>query len=376
MAVYNDFFSYAGGVYTHVTGSLAGYHAVLIIGYDDPGHYFIVKNSWGNGWGSIAGYGSEKGYFMIDYSQMSNDVSFGASTQKYFLASTDSTIAVSTPNGSESWQAGTTQTITWNYTGNPGSFVKIDLYKGTSLNRTITSSTSAGIGGSGSYSWPIPADVIAGTDYKVNVTSTSYSSVSDMSDGYFTIVAAPPFSASGLVTSGGAGLSGVTMTFTGTGTIPASVMTESSGVWSKTGFQMGTTYRVTPSRAGYTFAPQYTDFSGESSGLNFIGASVVPPGIKLVSPNGGEILKVGTPYNVTWTYTGTPGSKVKIELLKNGALKSTITTKASIGTGGTGTYNWKISRSLTPGTDYRIRVTSTTNSSATDTSEGNSSIYK
>ena len=254
--------------------------------------------------------------------------------------------------------------------------MKIDLYKGTSLNRTITSSTSAGIGGSGSYSWPIPADVIAGTDYKVNVTSTSYGSVSDMSDGYFTIVAAPPFSASGLVTSGGAGLSGVTMTFTGTGTIPASVMTESSGVWSKTGFQMGTTYRVTPSRAGYTFAPQYTDFSGESSGLNFIGASVVPPGIKLVSPNGGEILKVGTPYNVTWTYTGTPGSKVKIELLKNGALKSTITTKASIGTGGTGTYNWKISRSLTPGTDYRIRVTSTTNSSATDTSEGNSSIYK
>jgi hypothetical protein len=254
--------------------------------------------------------------------------------------------------------------------------VKIDLYKGTSLNRTITPSTSAGINGSGSYSWPIPADVIAGTDYKVNVTSTSYGSVSDMSDGFFTILAVPPFSASGLVTSGGAGLSGVTMTFSGTGTIPASKMTESNGVWSQTGFQMGTTYRVTPSMAGYTFAPQYTDFSGESSGLNFIGTSVVPPGIQLVSLNGGEILKVGTSYNVTWTYTGTPGSKVKIELLKNGALKSTITTKASIGTGGTGTYNWKISRSLTPGTDYRIRVTSTTNSSATDTGEGNFSISK
>jgi len=376
MAVYNDFFSYAGGVYTHVTGSLAGYHAVLIIGYDDPGHYFIVKNSWGNGWGSIAGYGSEKGYFMIDYSQMSNDVSFGASTQKYFLASTDSTIAVSTPNGSESWQAGTTQTITWNYTGNPGSFVKIDLYKGTSLNRTITSSTSAGIGGSGSYNWPIPADVIAGTDYRVNVTSTSYSSVSDMSDGYFTIVAAPPFSASGLVTSGGAGLSGVTMTFSGTGTIPASKMTESSGVWNQTGFQMGTTYRVTPSRAGYTFSPAYRDFSAESTGLNFTATPVPTAGITVVSPNGGENWKAGLSYAITWTYTGNPGSKVKIELLKNGILNRTITSRASIGSGGSGSYNWKISRTQATGSDYKIKITSTTNSAATDTSNANYTIYK
>jgi C1A family cysteine protease len=377
MAVYNDFFSYTGGVYTHVTGSLAGHHAVLIIGYDDPGHYFIVKNSWGSGWGSIAGYGTEKGYFMIDYSQMTSDVSFGASTQKYFLASTDSTITVGAPNGSESWQAGTARTITWNYTGNPGSFVKIDLYKGTSLNRTITSSTSAGSGGIGSYSWPIPADVIAGTDYKVNVTSTSYGSVSDMSDGYFTIVAAPPFSASGSVKSAGLGLSGVTMTFSrtsGTGAIPTPAMTDLNGVWSQTGFQMGTTYRVTPSMAGYTFTPAYKEFSGESPGLNFTATPVTPTGLTVVSPNGGENSKTGSYHAITWTYTGNPGSRVKIELLKNGILNRTITSRASIGSGGSGSYNWKISRAQATGSDYKIKITSTTNSSATDTSNGNFSI--
>jgi len=374
MAVYNDFFSYTGGVYTHVTGSLAGYHAVLIIGYDDPGHYFIVKNSWASGWGSTAGYGTEKGYFMIDYSQMSNDVSFGASTLKYSLASADSTITVGTPNGDESWQAGTARTITWNYTGNPGSFVKIDLYKGTSLNRTITSSTSAGSGGSGSYNWPIPADVVAEIDYRVNVTSTSYSSVSDMSNGYFTIVAAPPFSASGLVTSAGSGLSGVTMTFTGTGTIPASVMTESSGVWSKTGFQTGTAYQVTPSKTGYTFSPAYRDFSDDSIGLNFTGTPVTPPALTVALPNNGENWKTGSSHAITWTYTGNPGSKVKIELLKNGVLNRTITSRASIGNGGSGSYNWKISRGQATGTDYLIKITSTTNSSATDTSNGNFSI--
>lgn len=379
MAVYNDFFSYTGGVYTHVTGTLAGYHAVLIIGYDDTGHFFIVKNSWGSGWGSTAGYGTEKGYFMIDYSQMSNEVSFGASTLKYSLASADSTIAAGAPNGGENWQAGTTQTITWSYAGNPGSSVKIDLYKGTSLNRTITSGTSVGSNGSGSYSWPIPADVAAGGDYMVKVTSTSYSSVSDMSDGYFTIVAAPPFSVSGLVTSSGAGLSGVSVTFSrisGTGTLPAAVMTDTNGNWSQSGFQAGTTYRGTPFKTDYTFSPAYLNFSGASTGLNFIGTRVIPAGFTVVSPNGGENWKTGSSHAILWTYTGNPGSKVKIELLKSGLLNRTITTKASLGSGGSGTYNWKISPSQPVGTDYRIRITSITNGSATDTSDGNFSIFK
>jgi C1A family cysteine protease len=377
MAVYNDFFSYAGGVYTHVTGSLAGYHAVLIIGYDDTGHYFIVKNSWGSGWGSTAGFGLEKGYFMIDYSQMSNDVSFGASTLKYSLAPADSTITVGTPNGDESWQAGTAPTITWNYTGNPGSFVKIDLYKGTSLNRTITSSTSAGSSGSGLYDWPIPADVAEGSDYMVKVTSTSYGSVSDISDGYFTIVAVPPFNASGLVTIPGSGLSGVTMTFSrtsGTGTVPAPVTTDLNGVWRQTGFQTGTAYQVTPSMTGYTFGPAYIDFSNDSIGLKFTGTPVTPPALTVALPNNGENWKTGSSHAITWTYTGNPGSKVKIELLKNGVLNRTITSRASIGSGGSGSYNWKISRTQAMGSDYKVKITSTTNSSATDTSNGIFSI--
>jgi hypothetical protein len=39
-----------------------GGHAMLVVGYDRPGQYFIVKNSWGLGWGH-AGYA----YFHYDY---------------------------------------------------------------------------------------------------------------------------------------------------------------------------------------------------------------------------------------------------------------------------------------------------------------------
>lgn len=67
-AVYSDFSYYTSGYYKYTSGYKRGYHAVAIIGYDDTG--FRVKNSWGTGWGN-------KGFFQIEYSQMTNQVEFG-----------------------------------------------------------------------------------------------------------------------------------------------------------------------------------------------------------------------------------------------------------------------------------------------------------
>ncbi len=61
--VYEDFFSYGGGVYKHVTGKLAGGHAVIIVGYDDNLNCWICKNSWGNNFG-------ENGFFRIAYGSL------------------------------------------------------------------------------------------------------------------------------------------------------------------------------------------------------------------------------------------------------------------------------------------------------------------
>jgi C1A family cysteine protease len=60
--VYQDFFSYGGGVYRHITGSYAGGHCVTLIGYDDAQSCWIAKNSWGTGWGV-------GGYFQIAYGE-------------------------------------------------------------------------------------------------------------------------------------------------------------------------------------------------------------------------------------------------------------------------------------------------------------------
>jgi len=61
------------------------------------------------------------------------------------------TITVTSPDGGETWAGGSTHTIRWTYTGSPGTYAKIELFKGGVLNRTISSSTSVGTGGNGSY---------------------------------------------------------------------------------------------------------------------------------------------------------------------------------------------------------------------------------
>jgi len=63
MMVYSDFNYYKGGCYEHSSADEVN-HAVLIVGYDDNmcngQGAWIVKNSWGTGWGV-------SGYFYIKY---------------------------------------------------------------------------------------------------------------------------------------------------------------------------------------------------------------------------------------------------------------------------------------------------------------------
>ena len=58
----NAFYSYRSGVFNGCTtdGTIIGGHAVTVVGYGSEGgqDYWLVKNSWGTGWG-------EKGFFKI-----------------------------------------------------------------------------------------------------------------------------------------------------------------------------------------------------------------------------------------------------------------------------------------------------------------------
>ena len=71
---------------------------------------------------------------------------------------------------------------------------------------------------------------------------------------------------------------------------------------------------------------------------------------------------------------GSPGSTVKIELLKGGQFYQLLNSSTTIGSAGSGSYSWTIRTITKPGTDYRIRVTSTGNSAYNDTSNADFTI--
>lgn len=71
----------------------------------------------------------------------------------------------------------------------------------------------------------------------------------------------------------------VTMKFTkvsGSGTaIPSAVQTDSNGNWSQTGFDNDTTYKVTPTKQGYSFAPIFLTITGTKTTGDFTGINKI-----------------------------------------------------------------------------------------------------
>jgi C1A family cysteine protease len=64
------FHAYVSGVFDeHASGNLN--HAVTLIGWDDSKKAWLIKNSWGTGWGDVCGYGAERGYMWISYTSNS-----------------------------------------------------------------------------------------------------------------------------------------------------------------------------------------------------------------------------------------------------------------------------------------------------------------
>jgi hypothetical protein len=64
--VYDDFFGYGSGVYHRTNDHFDGIHCVLLVGYDDNQQAWLVKNSWGTGWGM-------NGFGWIGYGEINID---------------------------------------------------------------------------------------------------------------------------------------------------------------------------------------------------------------------------------------------------------------------------------------------------------------
>ncbi len=96
-----------------------------------------------------------------------------------------------------------------------------------------------------------------------------------------------------------------------------------------------------------------------------------PVKLKLISPNGGEILRKGVPFQIKWSSADPKGSIVLV-LYKNGIKHSVITRKAP----NKGIFRWRVPGNLPDGKDYRIRIRLADNLAVNDFSDRDFKIKK
>jgi hypothetical protein len=78
---------------------------------------------------------------------------------------------------------------------------------------------------------------------------------------------------------------------------------------------------------------------------------------------------------VNWSYTGSPGSSVKLVLLKAGVEVGTINASTSIGSSGKGSYPWPLGMTGMTGNDFKVKVQSLSQPTVNDTSNNNFTIF-
>ena len=83
--------------------------------------------------------------------------------------------------------------------------------------------------------------------------------------------------------------------------------------------------------------------------------------VTVVSPNGGESWPLGSTHAVTWNFSGIPGNTlVKLVLFKDGNKIGHIVQNISIGSSGTGSFNWKVGDyeggTAAAGSGYKIHI--------------------
>ena len=283
------------------------------------------------------------------------------------------TITVTSPNGGQSWQRGTSHAVTWSYTGSPGSTVKITLLKAGVEVGTIITSTSIGSSGTGSYTWPISSTGLTGSDFKVKVQSISQPGITDTSNSYFTITPAGTVTPTITVTSPNGGESWKagtphTVMWTQTGLSgtnvkidlyrdrvfyrsinPSIASTAGSYLWTiPTDIPAGSTYEVWITSLTSPGVRDWTD--------GWLTITTAPK-ITVISPNGDQTWQKGTSHTITWSQTDLSGTNVKILLMKSYGFNVAATIADPV-SATSGSFTWTVPSTIVSGNDYWVKIVS------------------
>ncbi|MFH1062049.1 MAG: hypothetical protein V1747_04095 [Candidatus Omnitrophota bacterium] len=306
----------------------------------------------------------------VKVSDVDNSLVFDTSNANFTIKGN---LSVGVPNGGEVWYVGEARNITWLRNGSiPTIKLEYSIDGGSTYPNMIAPSEDAS---TLSYNWSVP-DAL-GTGIRVKITDISNSTVTDASNGDFTIKGTLTL----LTPNGGESWtvsSAHNITWNRTGSVPNVKIEYSTNggstypneVIASTDAGTGTYAWTVPDAIGTQLKvriSQTTDASvNDVSNANFI----IKGALLLTAPNGAEAWGIGTSKNITWTRTGSIANVVLAYSLDGGV--SFPTTIVASTDGSTGSYSWTIPDN--PNTTVKVRVSDVLDSAVFDISDTNFKI--
>jgi hypothetical protein len=298
----------------------------------------------------------------------------GAYLDNVVLTGFISPLVLTSPNGGESWRAGTRRNITWGSGGEVGN-VKIEVSTNNKSSWTTVISSTAN---DGTHSWLVPNTPSAQCFIKISEAADG--DPSDVSDSAFTIL--PQVKAINLTSPNGgenwtAGSThNITWTTTGTvGKVKIEYSIDNGSNWSEiidSTTNDGSHSWTVPNTPSTECLVKISEVS-DSDLVDFSESTfaILPPFV-LNSPNGGETWEAGSVHKITWTANSTV-QNVKLEYSDNSGSADSWTLIAASAPNN-GTYNWTIPNILS--SKCVVRISDPSNSSLFDTSDEVFSITK
>src|SRR5438128_7905880 len=269
-------------------------------------------------------------------------------------------LALTAPNGGETWIVGSTQTITWTKAGTLAD-VKLEYSTdgGVTYPNVITASTPAA---NLSYAWTVP-DAIS-TTVKVRITLNADATVTAASTAAFAIKGSLTLTApnTGEVWVVG---SSQNITWTKTGTI-ANVKLEYSTnggttypnlITSSTAAAAGTYAWTVPDIASSNVKVRVTNTADTSVSDDSNSAFTIKGGLTVSSPVGTDVWNVGAVKTISWTSTGaTAIPTVNLEYSQNGLFNDTVVIATGVTSGSTGgNYSWTVADAIASTVKIRVK---------------------
>lgn len=288
--------------------------------------------------------------------------------QSNSIFSITSKILVKTPNGGESWQAGSEQLITWTSTGINNVAIHYTIDNGISWTQ-ISASVSGALG---YYKWVLPST--GGNNYKIRVSDATNTNVNDVSDDKFTITTLTLTKPNGnenyavnsqqLITWSSTYISSVKIEYSinnGTNWI----VIESN--YPSTGFYYWTVPNIISTQCKVRISDYNNLVTTDMSDNTFIIGQL--PYVKVLYPNKRVEFKTGTVEVIKWESSNV--NNVKLEYSINSGNTWDIITSS---TASTGSYNWTVPSVTSE--QCKIRITDVLRSDIYDNSDSNFVIIK